>query len=299
MSLDSLMDCPEARDFAAWLAAKIEGDDLDGVERDLMAVLMKVGAAALAQRLEGLDCKTRTFTEDGKVWRRSKRSRLAVHGLFGEVSVERGLYRDGRNRPLRCLVAERGGLVANWTPRAAKVALLSIAEMPFCRAEHFFGEVGLLGVSRSSLLRFARLCSDCWEEHREQLEKEVSERTPIPAEARSVVVSLDGVLVNLIDEAAAQRRRAAKRSNAKGPAGWKEASIGVIAILDAEGERLQTRRYGRMPEANKAATKAWLAAELKRIQKERPDLRVMEVADGAANLRGFLDTLHVDVQLVY
>ena len=298
MHSDSLMDNAEARAFAEWLIENINSDgDFDRLETRLMSCLMEVGAEVMARRFGALDAPE-TFIEGGRRWSRATSSNLVVHTLFGEVRVLRNLFRDCRNGPSRCLVSERAGLLDGWTPRAAKVALLGVAEMPFGRAETFFREAGVVGVSRSSLLRLAAACSRCWEDNREALEHDVSEGLEIPDEAVSVVVSLDGVLVNLVDEEAERRRAKARAENEKGPAGWKEASVGVLAFFDAHGQRLQTRRYGRMPEAHKATTKAWIAAELERVRARRPDLRTMALADGAANLWSFLETLDADVELV-
>ena len=297
MPADSLTDCVPVRNFVSWLLAHNDSEDLDEFEIAVMACLMAVGAVVMARRLGTLNAED-AFDEDGSRWSVSKASKLVVHTLFGTIRVVRHLFRDRRNGPTRCLVSERAGLLDGWTPRAAKIAMLGISEMPFARAEFFFAETGVLGVSRSSLLRFAKACSGCWEDHREDLEERVSESTEIPDEVASVVVSLDGVLVNLLDEDAQRRRREARSANEKGPAGWKEASIGVLAFFDANGKRLQTRRYGRMPETSKATTKGWVSAELARVLARRPDLKVMALADGAANIWNFLETLNADVELV-
>ena len=84
----------------------------------------------------------------------------------------------------------------------------------------------------------------------------------------------------------------------KGPTGWAEASVGVITFYDAHGRRVGTRRYARMPEQNKETTKSWLRAELEHIRCERPDLRVVAIADGAANNWSFLETLCANHEVV-
>jgi hypothetical protein len=74
--------------------------------------------------------------------------------------------------------------------------------------------------------------------------------------------------------------------------------VGVISFYDAEGERLETRRYGRMPEADKVVTKSWIRKELDHIRAVRPDLKVVAIADGAANNWTFLEDLDADHEVV-
>jgi hypothetical protein len=177
---------------------------------------------------------------------------------------------------------------------------MAISEMTMEGAESFFREVGVIGASRSSLLRLGGTLSDAWESDREANEQAVREATPIPADTTTAVVSLDGVMVMMTDSDRAARKAAIRSRGQRdnSPAGWKEASVGVVSFHDKDGERLQTRRYGRMPEPDKRSTKAWLQAELAYIRTVRPDLAVVAIADGAANNWTFLEQLGADFEVV-
>lgn len=215
--------------------------------------------------------------------------------------MNRTLFRDRRNGPTRCLVQERAPLMAGfWTERAARLGALAVSEMPMKRAEQFFAQAGCMPVSRSSLLRLAGWLSDVWEQEREANEQAVRDESEIPVEAAVVAVSLDGVMVLMTDSDKAAKKAAARASGRpdKGAFGWREASVGVISFYDADGERLETRRYGRMPEADKLTTKSWLRAELEHIRSVRPDLKTVAIADGAANNWTFLETPGADHEVV-
>ena len=67
----------------------------------------------------------------------------------------------------------------------------------------------------------------------------------------------------------------------RGPAGNKEVGCGTLSFYDEEGERLSTIRMARMPEVKKATLKAMLSKEVNSCLAERPDLKVVKVADGA------------------
>ena len=254
----------------------------------------------MKQRLEQLS-PTEDFVEGGVVWRRAVTSRLRVMTTFGAVHVERPRFRSQRNGPTRCLITERAGLVAKfWSQPAAKVAAIAVTEMPMARAESFFAEAGIVPTSRSSLLRLTGCLNDQWEQDNETHEQVVRESMQIPAEAATVAVSLDGVMIHMVgsDKAAVKAAARAAGKADKGPAGWREASVAVVSFYDVAGKRLETHRYGRMPEADKVTTKQWLEAELAHIREVRPDLLVVAIADGAPNNWTFLEKLQADHEVV-
>ena len=100
----------------------------------------------------------------------------------------------------------------------------------------------------------------------------------VPHEAVSASVSLDGVMVPL---------RAGEDGRAE--ASWREAACGTVSFHDARGERLKTLYLGRMPESGKVTLKAQLASEVAHIRQLRPDVRIVAIADGAADNWTFLE----------
>ena len=66
-------------------------------------------------------------------------------------------------------------------------------------------------------------------------------------------------------------------------ASWREAACGTVSFHDARGERLKTLYLGRMPESGKVTLKAQLASEVAHIRQLRPDVRIVAIADAAAD----------------
>src|SRR5207244_1849934 len=106
----------------------------------------------------------------------------------------------------------------------------------------------------------------------------------------AMAVSLDGVMAPMKDG-----QRHAKRAQARatgqapsGPAGYQEVGCATVSYSDRHGERLCTRRMARMPEPNKATLKGQLTAEVMGALIQRPDLRVVKVADGAPDNWSYL-----------
>lgn len=234
-------------------------------------------------------------------WWRAVESEGRYMTAFGVVQVPRGLYRCERNGPTRCPVEENAGIIEGmWTPLAAKRALQLVTEMTPGSAALLLESWGGMCPSRSSLDRLPKRLSEVWEGQRRLFEAELRTTAEIPARAATVAVSIDGVLAPLRGTDKAQKKAAARARSQpdKGPAGYKEVGCGAITFYDADGERLATWRYGRMPEDDKATLKATLREELDHINGLRPDLTVVAIADGAPNNWTFLSGLKADYEIV-
>ena len=102
----------------------------------------------------------------------------------------------------------------------------------------------------------------------------------LPPEARVIAISVDGVTVRM--KSGEQRvKRDPAGKHASGPIGQREAGCGTVVLYDAEGERLQTIRYGRMPERRKVTLQLQLETEASRVLAIQPDLKRVLLADGA------------------
>jgi len=66
----------------------------------------------------------------------------------------------------------------------------------------------------------------------------------------------------------------------------------VCAVFyDFEGNRIETKRFARMPESGKKAVADWIADEWAAIQEEQPDLKLVRMSDGADSHWRALSTL--------
>ena len=102
----------------------------------------------------------------------------------------------------------------------------------------------------------------------------------VPQEAKVIALSVDGVTLRM-KGAGRQAKRDQAGKHASGPSGQREAGCGTVVLYDAEGERLQTVRYGRMPERRKVTLQQQLETEASRVLAVRPDLQRVLLADGA------------------
>lgn len=230
------------------------------------------------------DINTRSITIDGKRYHRClENSEKTYQSLFGPITVKRCLYRNKKHKETLCPLEKLTGIVEGfWTPHAARSALLFLSEMPSERAKSLLTEVGLMTPSSSSLDKLPKQVSQRWEKQREQFEERLRQSFVIPSEATTLAISLDGVLIPT-------RCNRVIASDSR----YEEASCGTLTLYDANGDCVWKRQYGRMPEFKKKTLKIQLESDLLEITRQRPELSVIKVADGARDNWNYLSNLSV------
>lgn len=259
--------------------------DLEQFEVELHALFAAAEAEAIADELARFDVDLPVIEIDGVPHRQVLRCEETYMTAAGPARVERSLYstRQAGERAV-CAMEIRAGVIGGfWTPLAAKQADWIVAHLTPQEGEDLLAMLGGMKPSKSSLDRLPKDVSARWEKHRLRFEAALRADEPIPKEAVTVAISLDGVLVPMKDDARQEKRARAEAEGkaASGPAGFKEVGCATLSLYDADGERLRTVRLARMPEHGKASLKASLSAELEAVLKQRPDLQVVKIADGA------------------
>ena len=251
-------------------------DDLESFEQELHAVFAAAEAEAVAEELGRFDVDLPAVEIEGVVYRQVLRCEQTYMTAAGPATVMRSLYRTAGERTVSAMELRAGIVEGYWTPRAAQQAAWVVAHLVPQEGEELFGRMGGMSPSKSSLDRLPKLLSARWEEDRESFETALRAAAPVPAEAASVAISLDGVMTPMKDgERSEKRERAAEAGKqTRGPAGYQEVGCGTISLYDRDGNRLGTVRFARMPEAGKATLKGMLTEELAVVLAEaRPDRR--------------------------
>ena len=269
------------------------GEDFEGVERELHERFVAAEREVLGQLLERLDVDVASVVMEGRRYHRVLHSTETYTTAVGAVTATRTLYRHGRERAVAPMELRAGIIEGHWTPLAARQASCVVAQMTPSEGEALLRELGNMAPSKSSLDRLPKALSARWEANREAFESTLREAMVVPGEAVTVAVSLDGVMVPMKDGQRAEKRERsqARGRRVKGPAGYQEAGCATLSFYDAEGERLNTLSFARMPQPKKATLKTMLSSELDTALGRRPDLHVVTVADGAHDNWRYLDTL--------
>jgi hypothetical protein len=271
----------------------LAGEDFERFEREVHALFTAAEREVLAEELARLDVDLPHVDIGGVCHHRVLRSTETYLSAVGPLTVERTLYRAGRAPAVVPLELRAGIVEGQWTPLAARQAAYLVAHLTPQEAEGVLAELGNMTPSKSSLDRLPKRLSERWEAERAAFEASLRAALVVPEGAVTLATSLDGVLVPMKDgEREAKREQArAEGKQTRGPAGYQEVGCATLSFYDAEGERLKTVRFARMPEAKKATLKSTLASEVRAVLAQRPRLTVVKVADGAPDNWTFLDTL--------
>ena len=179
----------------------------------------------------------------------------------------------------------QAGLVeGHWTPHAAKQATWMVSHLTPGEGEELYGMFGGLKPSKSSLDRLPKQLGLVGSGSGLTFEDVLRAQERVPAEAVSMAVSLDGVMVPMKNgQRQTKRAQAAEEeSTREDRQATRKVGCGTLSFYDEEGERLSTIRMARMPEVKKATLKAMLSKEVNSCLAEKPDLKVVKVADGAS-----------------
>jgi hypothetical protein len=265
-------------------------------EYELHEQIKKLERELLAAELAHYDVAVKEIEVEGKLYRRVMLSGTNYQTAAGEVRVERHLYRRVGAEHERCIcpLELRAGIIGSATPRATRQMNFAMAHLPSRTAAELFREMGGMQPSHTTLDQQAKLVGERWELNRQGWETALRQPEIVPVAATVLSLSLDGVMAP-IRQADGTRKKAAVGKQSSGPRGYREIGCGSVALYDQEGQRLTTVRYGRMPEHKKATLRQQLTAECEHILRQAPDLKVVKLADGAADNWDYLSQLELGV----
>ena len=255
-------------------------------EEKISHLVHQMGRAAMQEALTRYDVRTERIRVGEQIYRRRTSAPKEYQTPFGGIVIERQTYvnRKGDGDGLSiCPLELQAGIVAGyWTPLAAQQAVWALAHLTPRETEALLYRFKGMNPSRSSLDRLPKAINEVWEPQTVSYHTQLIHEELIPKEATSCAVSLDGVMVGMKPERTLVAETITKTQ-------WKEASCGTISFFDAQGERISTIQYGRMPEHKKATQKELLRLHTEYILQQRPDLQLVHVADGAQDNWTFFD----------
>ena len=274
--------------------------DLEQYERELHKRMMDIECELLGEELARYDVNVEQIEVKGEIYRPTLTATETYLSGAGAVTVTRHLYRPaGRGSKSICPLELRAGIVAGYfTPRAARQAAFVTAQLTPGESAALFVELEGMRPSRASLDRLPKTLSAHWEAHRQEWESALRAQETVPSEATVMAISVDGVMAPM--KAGAAKRKAKQSEpgkHASGPSGNREIGCGTVVLYNADGERVQTLRYGRMPENKKASLQQQLSAEVASIVAIRPDLVRVHLADGVKDNWRLLDEMEQSLNL--
>jgi hypothetical protein len=272
-------------------------DDLEGFEKELRSMFAAAEAEAVADELSRFDIDLPAIEVGGVPHRKVLRCEQTYMTAAGEVKVTRSLYstREDGERAI-CPMELRAGVIEGmWTPLAAKQGTWVVTHLTPGEGEDLFTRIGTMRPSKSSLDRLPKALSERWEKDRIKYEDALLAEEKVPKNAVALAISLDGVHLPMKEEpqpeGASDNKTKKKDKDDTQGTGYHETGCASLAYYDADGERISTIRFGRMPERKKVTLKAMLAATTAHILAQKPDLRLVKVADGAKDNWAYLSDI--------
>ena len=262
-----------------------EAHNFERFEEELHGLLMDLEGELVAEEMSRYDLSAEEIEVAGKVYQVGMVLPETYLCAAGLVTVKRHLYHLAKEEGKSiCPLELRVGIIGGYfTARAARQGAFVMAHLTAGESEAMFGEIGNMKPSRSSLDRLPKELSAHWEGHRVVWEKKIRENETVSSLAKTIALSVDGVMAPMRGEKKEEKAAKAELSgkHASGPTGYKEVGCGTVTLYDQEAKRLQTIRYGRMPEPKKATLQQQLETEARSTLALCPNLQRVHLADGA------------------
>jgi len=260
------------------------------IERDIGARAAAIERAAHQSILTSLDVDAPAVMIDGRLHTRAHRSEGRYYTLAGDVAVERSLYRAERNGPVVDPISLRAGVVdGGWLPETGAAMAHLLQHGTSREAETTGLRLGRVAYSHSSFERVGQAVGQLYAATKTAIDDALIVALAIPREARSVSFGIDRVSLPLEEPrprpVGRPRKDAPKRPVQRV---FRMAYCTTVTFHDATGEALHTIRQGAIPSVEPLDLCDRLLADAVAILEQRPDLRVVRLADGAPEMRELL-----------
>jgi hypothetical protein len=273
------------------MSAAVGGRALDyaQVEREVATRGAAVEREAHRGILRRLDVDREHVMIEGARHTRVGHCDATYYTMTGAVVVPRALYRrDGeRNGKVVDAVSLRAGaLGGGWLPQTARAMAFLIQQGTSREAEETAAQLGRLPYSRCSFERVAHDVGRLFVAAHADVEDALMAVYELPRGVRSMSVSLDRVSVPMEEPRPRPTGRPVKGA-AKRPVtrAFRMAYCATVTLHDKDGQAQHTIRYGRMPLGDVDALCDALAGDVVALLAKRPDLEVVLLTDGAAEMR--------------
>src|SRR3954469_14460824 len=294
--------------------------DYGAIEQRVADALGEVERGLHAQVLARLDIDVPAIRAWGDEYRRIGRFESDYHTLAGTVHGMRTVYRKTERNgdtpaPLR---GPRGVVADGWLPHTARAMAYLIAQGTSREAEATGRELARLPYSRSSFERVGHEVGTLYRRAQARVEEVLIQEYAVPAEARSVSISIDRVALPMEEPIGAppvpvdppwvaaalatapppipemqdvldELEREASRRKDKVARNFRMAYAATVTLHDAEGDAIHTIRYGRMPKGDVRGLCRGLARDVTAMRAQRPELKVAYLTDGSSEFETLYD----------
>jgi hypothetical protein len=248
-----------------------------GIEAQALALSNEAIRRVLQEELQQLaDAEPAELQVGGKQLRRHQPGTIRVHSLCGPLEIKRWTYREVgvRNGPTWAPLETEAGLMERATPALAHAIARGYADRTSRALHEDLVCAARTPPSRSTIERIAVELGQQVKESVRRIEPALRRKERVPAKARGVSLGLDRTTVPMTE------------LNEKGEieVHYRMAYVATLAVGDGEADPLLTRRYAAPAHEGPEQILSRLEADLRRVLRQRPNLNVAIVQDGAAEM---------------
>lgn len=279
------------------------GADYGPIECDLAEASAAIERAAHRDLLASL-IPTEPFVV---IHRTVHRQALVCDGTYytlaGPVTLSRPLYRpidQPAGRVLDPIGLQVGAIGTGWLPQTATAMAFQMQQGTDREAEKNGRQTRRLMYGRGSFASVAHAVGQQVQLYRPEVEHALIVNYVVPAEARTISASIDRVSVRMEEpkpRPPGSARKGDRKPKRSVTCAWRMAYCATITLHDAEGRALHTIRYGRMPQGDAKALVEGMTDDVMMLLHARPDLRVVQLCDGAAEMWNLLGAEMTEAKL--
>jgi hypothetical protein len=267
--------------------------DYVAIEQEIEEKTAAVERSSHVAILESLEVDSPRVTIQGETYRRVGHGLGTYYTKAGAIQVKRALYRRSGQRIGKTVdaISHRTGAVADgWLPRTAEAMAFMLQQGTSREAESAARMSGRLCYSRTSFERIPHDFAARYLQHQADIEDSTIQSFEIPEHAHSISVSIDRVSLPM-EEPGKKPKGRPKKGAPKKPIlrNYRMAYCGCLTIHDAEGNAIQTFRYGTMPAKDADQLCYRMSNDAGWLMEKRPDLQLILLADGAHEMWNLLE----------
>ena len=269
------------------LATMYEFDSLSA-EFSIRDTLFDLGRRVEGKTFEKNDNFESSVEVEGEKYNKVAPSIGHAMTILGLVEFLRARYRPASRKGESFIPIEHqlGLTVGGLTPAAASLSMAFLSNLTARESADAWQRVAGEGPSDSTLVRLSAEAGRCLDECSTEVMDELRNQEELPEDASIVQIGLDGIMMRMNAEK--------NGDDVIEDARWREASCGAASVLDQDGNKLQGRYFGRLPEHKKESLKTQLRKEWNHLRSQNPDLKLVVTADGAKDNWTFSKSLDPD-----
>ncbi len=242
-----------------------DGSRIQEIEKKFLETIGKSGARGLTELFARNDEAKSTVAYDGQKHYRKYLANGRYLTLLGKIALKRGIYQSNKAKNSICPLELKLKFINDYVSfAAAEYICYSLASMTLGEFVKHCKKWTLMKPSEGTVKRVLDYVGRFLEDS--QFLAKIHTEETVSKEAVTLAMSIDSTSILIRHE------------------GWRHATAATVSIYDEEGNRLDTRYIGRMPETGKTKAKRLLENEIEAIMGKHLFRHIVCIADGARDL---------------